>query len=286
MGRFASLSRKWWFWLACLTVLGLLIGLGLWINWLTQTAITIDVSGNVRHVHTRAETVSEALDEADILIDPEDTIEPEPATRLKDGMTIRVHKAAVVVIEAAGRVFPVRTVQSNPLTILAEQQINVGPYDVLRVDGQDFSSDQVESASWDRPPAAITLLHASAIQVIDGERTLDAHTVQPDVARALDDLGLELYLGDGISPDPSDRQKAFDEKYSLGFPLLADVDHAVAESYGVWGEKSYAGKTYMGVDRSTFVIGADGNVAKVFRQVKPAEHADQVLEALSQEAGA
>ena len=63
--------------------------------------------------------------------------------------------------------------------------------------------------------------------------------------------------------------------------LLADTDHEVADAYGVWGEKSYAGKTYMGVHRSTFVIDADGTVARIFPDVKPAEHADQVLEALS-----
>jgi thioredoxin-dependent peroxiredoxin len=90
----------------------------------------------------------------------------------------------------------------------------------------------------------------------------------------------------GVSPDGEASHAKFKEKYDLPFTLLADTDHTVADEYGVWGEKSYAGKTYMGVDRSTFVIGADGNVAKVFRQVKPAEHADQVLEALGQEAGA
>jgi peroxiredoxin Q/BCP len=88
----------------------------------------------------------------------------------------------------------------------------------------------------------------------------------------------------GVSPDGEASHASFKEKYGLPFPLLADSDHEVAEEYGVWGEKSYAGKTYMGVDRSTFVIDAEGNVAKVFRKVKPAEHADQVLEAL--EAGA
>jgi thioredoxin-dependent peroxiredoxin len=84
----------------------------------------------------------------------------------------------------------------------------------------------------------------------------------------------------GVSPDGEASHAKFREKYDLPFTLLADTEHAVAEEYGVWGEKSYAGKTYMGVDRSTFVIGADGNVAKVFRKVKPDEHADQVLEAL------
>ena len=85
----------------------------------------------------------------------------------------------------------------------------------------------------------------------------------------------------GVSPDDEESHAKFTEKYGLPFALLADTDHRVAEEYGVWGEKSYAGKTYMGVDRSTFVIDSDGTVAKVFHEVKPAEHADQVLEELA-----
>ena len=72
----------------------------------------------------------------------------------------------------------------------------------------------------------------------------------------------------------------FKEKYDLPFTLLADPDHATAEAYGVWVEKTNYGKTYMGVERSTFVIDADGNVAKVMRRVKPETHADDVLAAL------
>ncbi|HET7515238.1 MAG TPA: thioredoxin-dependent thiol peroxidase [Gaiella sp.] len=84
----------------------------------------------------------------------------------------------------------------------------------------------------------------------------------------------------GVSPDGEASHAKFKQKYDLPFTLLADTSHEVAEEYGVWGEKSYAGKTYMGVERSTFVVDAEGNVAKVFRKVKPDEHADQVLEAL------
>jgi thioredoxin-dependent peroxiredoxin len=81
----------------------------------------------------------------------------------------------------------------------------------------------------------------------------------------------------GVSPDPVKRIAAFDQKYRLGFPLLADEDHSVAEAYGVWVEKSMYGRTYMGMERSTFVIGPDGVVQEVFRKVKPAEHDDLVL---------
>lgn len=84
----------------------------------------------------------------------------------------------------------------------------------------------------------------------------------------------------GVSPDGEASHAKFREKYDLPFPLLADPDHATAESYGVWVEKKNYGKTYMGIERSTFVIDADGNVAKVMRRVKPDSHADDVLAAL------
>jgi thioredoxin-dependent peroxiredoxin len=84
----------------------------------------------------------------------------------------------------------------------------------------------------------------------------------------------------GVSPDDERSHVKFKEKYELPFTLLADTDHGVAEQYGVWGEKRYKGKTYMGVKRSTFVIDEDGNVKKVMHDVKPATHADDVLSAL------
>ena len=84
----------------------------------------------------------------------------------------------------------------------------------------------------------------------------------------------------GVSPDEVQKVKAFDDKYGLGFPLLADADHSVAEAYGVWGEKSMYGRKYMGVERTTFVIGRDGVIQEVFRRVKPAEHDELVLGAL------
>ena len=85
----------------------------------------------------------------------------------------------------------------------------------------------------------------------------------------------------GVSPDGEASHANFKEKYGLPFPLLADPDHRVSEAYGVWGEKKMYGKTYMGVERSTFVIDADGNVAKVMRKVKPDTHADDVLAVLA-----
>ena len=96
----------------------------------------------------------------------------------------------------------------------------------------------------------------------------------------LGDIGDTAVLG--ISPDKPAKQAKFDEKYGLGFPLLADEDHAVAEAYGAWGEKSMYGKKYMGVARATFLIDAEGTIAKVFPKVSPKTHDEVVLEALAE----
>ena len=86
----------------------------------------------------------------------------------------------------------------------------------------------------------------------------------------------------GVSPDPVKPIAKFDEKYGLGFPLLSDEDHAVAEAYGVWVEKSMYGRTYMGNERTTFVIAPDGTIKDILHKVKPAEHDDLVLAAIGQ----
>ncbi|WP_135468230.1 thioredoxin-dependent thiol peroxidase [Crenalkalicoccus roseus] len=89
-------------------------------------------------------------------------------------------------------------------------------------------------------------------------------------------LGLTVI---GVSPDRLPAIEKFAAKYGLEFPLASDEDHRVAEAYGVWVRKSMYGKTYMGMERSSFLIGADGRVARVWRKVKPEAHAAQVMEA-------
>ena len=84
----------------------------------------------------------------------------------------------------------------------------------------------------------------------------------------------------GVSPDSVESHRRFKAKYNLPFTLLADTDHQVAEQYGVWKEKSMFGRSYMGVERTTFVIDPEGRVAFVFERVKPATHATDVAEAL------
>ncbi len=85
----------------------------------------------------------------------------------------------------------------------------------------------------------------------------------------------------GVSPDQAPAQEKFAAKYNLPFILVPDPEHAIAEVYEVWTEKSMYGRKYMGIERSTFVVDEKGKIAHVFRKVKPAGHAAQVLEALA-----
>jgi peroxiredoxin Q/BCP len=91
-------------------------------------------------------------------------------------------------------------------------------------------------------------------------------------------LGVDVV---GISPDEPPKQLAFDEKYSLGFPLLADTDHAVADAWGTWGEKTYKGKTYMGITRSSFLIDEDGRIEQAWYRVKPENTVPEAQAALA-----
>lgn len=84
----------------------------------------------------------------------------------------------------------------------------------------------------------------------------------------------------GVSPDSPKSHAKFKQKFQLPFSLLADEDHAVCEAYGVWGQKKFMGKEYMGVLRTTFIIDPEGKIKKVFENVKPAEHSAEVLVAV------
>ena len=84
----------------------------------------------------------------------------------------------------------------------------------------------------------------------------------------------------GVSPDKPAAQKKFDDKYSLGYPLLADTEHEVAEAYGVWAQKSMYGKQYMGIVRSAFLVGVDGTIEYAWYKISPADTPKKLLEAL------
>ena len=99
-----------------------------------------------------------------------------------------------------------------------------------------------------------------------------------DAAPDLTSAGVDAV---GISPDTPEDQLKFDQKYDLGFPLLSDPDHAVADAYGAWGEQTYYGKTYEGIIRSSFVIDGDGRIIKSFYKVKPADTVPKAQAALA-----
>jgi peroxiredoxin Q/BCP len=84
----------------------------------------------------------------------------------------------------------------------------------------------------------------------------------------------------GVSPDSVKSHKKFKDKYQLPFPLLADEKHAVCETYGVWGKKSFMGKEYLGVSRTTFVINENGTIINIFYDVKPAQHSAEIIGSL------
>lgn len=99
-----------------------------------------------------------------------------------------------------------------------------------------------------------------------------------DAAGELEQLGVARL---GLSPDQPERQRKFDDKYSLGFPLLSDADHAVAEAYGAWGEKTMYGKTNMGIIRSSFLVDEEGKLAGAWYKVKPEATVPNAVEALT-----
>jgi len=98
-----------------------------------------------------------------------------------------------------------------------------------------------------------------------------------DAYDAYRERGIEIL---GVSPDDVASHEKFKSKYELPFTLLADPEHATADAYGVWGKRTFAGKTYMGINRSTFLIDEEGNVVRAMLGIKPAGHAADVLEKL------
>ena len=107
--------------------------------------------------------------------------------------------------------------------------------------------------------------------------TVQACSIRDNYDRLLAS-GIELF---GVSPDSVASHVKFRAKFDLPYRLLSDQGHKVAEAYGVWVEKSFMGRTFRGVERSTFIVGPDGRIEHVLARVKPIEHVDQVLEALA-----
>jgi uncharacterized protein YabE (DUF348 family) len=213
----------------------LLIGVGLVVYYFTQTTVTLDVSGQIWEHRTHADTVQDVLDEANILIDPEDEIWPDPAATLEDGMTITVRKAFAMAVAVDGDVRQVRTQSMHPLDVLAEQAIPVGEYDMIEVDGRAYTPDTLSEQHWDSPPRIIRVEHSATLSVIDADQTLLIHTTQTDVGRALDAAGLKLYLADRVIPDlstPVTDGLAINIYRSVPFTLVMDGQQLTTRAYG------------------------------------------------------
>jgi thioredoxin-dependent peroxiredoxin len=109
--------------------------------------------------------------------------------------------------------------------------------------------------------------------------TTEACNFRDDIA-AIRKLGAVVL---GVSADSVESHQKFKKKFDLNFPLLADTDRQIIEAYDVWKEKSMYGRKYMGIERTTFIIGADGKITHIFPKVKVADHSDEVLAALDEE---
>jgi len=143
------------------------------------------------------------------------------------------------------------------------------------------------------PPFALSDQHGDSVQLKDfqGRKVLVYFYPQADTPgcttqscdvrdhrQDLSGLGVDVV---GISPDQPEENLAFDEKYTLGFPLLSDPDHAVADAWGAWGEKVNYGKTYVGIIRSSFLVDEEGKVERAWYKVKPADTVPKATAALS-----
>ena len=150
-------------------------------------------------------------------------------------------------------------------------------------------ADQLQSGD-QAPPFALTDQAGKKIELSDyrGRKVLVYFYPKADTPGCTaQSCGLRDVLGDiggtaviGISPDAPAKQAKFDQKYGLGFPLLADEDHAVAEAYGVWTEKSMYGRKYMGILRSAFLVDEEGRLAEAWYKVSPADTPKNLLKAL------
>lgn len=167
---------------------------------LTYKDVTLEISGRAQRVESRAQTVGDLLAERSVVLAPGDMVSPAYDTPLVQGMRIAIRRAHVVVVEADGEVRRVLTQAVHPLDILREQNVPVGVYDVVRIDGHDYWRETLERTPWDVPPMSLYVMRSATLHVRDNGRTRIVQTTQRDIAGALDEAGIELYLADGVEP--------------------------------------------------------------------------------------
>ncbi|MBN1565781.1 MAG: DUF348 domain-containing protein [Anaerolineae bacterium] len=203
-------GRRGWVFISLLLVGALLASYNL-NNLLAQKSIRVTMGSEVYRFKTQADTVGAALDEAGVLIDPEDHVSPNPTAPLHDGDTITVQKARLIAISADGTVQQVRTQATHPLDVLNNQQITIAPHDLIRVDGQTYAVAALQDRAWNTPFQTLVVLRSVPIMLIDrsaddktdSEQVQTLYTTQSDVGQALDEADITLYLADRITPDLS-----------------------------------------------------------------------------------
>lgn len=166
---------------------------------LTQKTIVIDIDGQRVILHTRQVTVGAALDEAGLILAPQDALAPGLLSALQNGMTVEVRRARTVLVEVDGQVITLRTRQTVPAALLAEARVVLGPHDLLRADGQSIDDPTLPLAE---PPVYLEVIHAATLTIDDGGSVYTVYTTAPTVGAALDDLGVVLYLADRLDPPP------------------------------------------------------------------------------------
>ncbi|NDJ86109.1 MAG: DUF348 domain-containing protein, partial [Chloroflexi bacterium] len=181
-----------------------MLGIGGWElkTYLQRPTITIEVNGNNYTVHTEAETVAGALEDADIHLDPADSVAPPVDTPLEPNMAIRVIKAHQLVLEIEGVVERIYTHETDPLAILAEQNITLHAEDQLYANHRPFSHET--ASSYNAPPDHLRIVRAQHFTLFDnGTLVAEGRTTAATVAELLDEHQLPLYLADHISPAPA-----------------------------------------------------------------------------------
>lgn len=229
------LGRRWTRLLGLLVVLAILAGVALAVDYFTKTSATITINGQVLHLRTHADTVAAALDEAGVLLDPEDQVWPAPEMALADGEIIAVRKAHAVALQIGPAVRQIRTQATHPLEILAGQGIRPGVHDRVQVNGADYSPEQLAVLTWPIAPLTIRVIPSVPLTIDDAGRRFIVYTTQADVGRALDSAGLKLYLADRVTPALSAPVSAgliVTIERSVPFTVIADGHRLEARALG------------------------------------------------------
>ena len=192
---------RWWTRAAGVLITVLVIGAVLLVVYhATRVTVTVTVGAESHRVRTQAATVRDVLDDLDIWLDPEDVVQPGLDTPLDGGMAITVRRAVAVALLVDGVARQVRTQVVQPLDVLAEQGVSVGPHDIVEVNGQAVPAAQLTGSTWETPVSTIRVIRSVPLTVIDEGQALTIHTTALDVGRALDAAGVDLFLADRIMP--------------------------------------------------------------------------------------